>query len=128
MGERGGNQKQLCEEWQQTAHDDFGWTSLRHDAWSGDPTIPYSGCTVYGKVALDRPKDSKDWVERPVAVGKYALDHMEGKRYKWHRRPRDCLMQNEKEQADQELHAVVLAASLEKEAKKIAALAAASVF
>lgn len=121
----GGNVKELCEEWQQPVGDDFG--STRHCAWSGDPSVPYSGSTCYGKVALSRQRDSKRWVDRPVAHGKYALDHMEGKRYVWSGKPRDVLYQTKKEEADPAIQAVHMAESLAKEAK-IAALAAATVF
>lgn len=73
--EMGGNVKELREEWQQCAE---------HRR-----SVPYSGSTVCGKVAKPLPHDTKKWVERPVAAGKYALNHMEGSRYKWgaHARP-----------------------------------------
>ena len=49
---------------------------------------PFSGSTVAGRSG---PADAKSWIERPVATGKYALDHMGGTRYKWNMSPRPCL-------------------------------------
>lgn len=34
---------------------------------------------------------TKDWIERPVAVGKHALDHMDGSRYQIDLSPRPCV-------------------------------------
>eukprot|EP00929_Paragymnodinium_shiwhaense_P009591 TRINITY_DN1137_c0_g1_i7.p1 TRINITY_DN1137_c0_g1~~TRINITY_DN1137_c0_g1_i7.p1 ORF type:complete len:301 (+),score=34.64 TRINITY_DN1137_c0_g1_i7:74-904(+) len=124
-GAHGGNIKELCEEWQQPLPDQYMWP--RHDAWSGAPSIPYSGSTVHGKVAIPRQHDGKKWVDRPVAVGRYSLDHMEGKRYEWNAKPRYCMTESKKEEADFAIEAVAVAETLEKEAR-IAALAAASVF
>mmetsp|Transcript_28391 Transcript_28391/g.51256 ORF Transcript_28391/g.51256 Transcript_28391/m.51256 type:complete len:247 (+) Transcript_28391:52-792(+) len=54
---------------------------------------PFSGSTASGKAGMPNARNAKHWVERPVATGKYALDHMGGERYSWARdsRPRPCL-------------------------------------
>lgn len=49
---------------------------------------PYNGATVTGRLAVKRPHDVSKWVEKPVAHGKYALDHMDGTRYMWNGPPR----------------------------------------
>ena len=49
---------------------------------------PFSGSTVPGRSGPEA--DAKSWIERPVATGKYALDHMGGTRYKWNMSPRPC--------------------------------------
>ena len=42
---------------------------------------PYSGCTTSGSArALPSPTATKEWVEKPVASGRYALQHMGGTR------------------------------------------------
>eukprot|EP00928_Gymnodinium_smaydae_P002776 TRINITY_DN11003_c0_g2_i4.p1 TRINITY_DN11003_c0_g2~~TRINITY_DN11003_c0_g2_i4.p1 ORF type:complete len:320 (+),score=51.81 TRINITY_DN11003_c0_g2_i4:224-1183(+) len=70
----GGNVKELSEQ----------WLKCRRD-------VPYSGSTVSGAVAMPREHDMKKWVDRPVAAGRYALEHMEGSRYVWDDQPRPCL-------------------------------------
>lgn len=50
---------------------------------------PFSGSTIPGAGPRG---DMKSWIERPVASGKYALDHMKGTRYKWNTSPRPCLV------------------------------------
>jgi hypothetical protein len=72
----GGNIKDMREEWQRVEE---------------GAQVPYSGSTTSGKAAMTTPPDCKRWVERPVSVGKYALDHMEGMRYQWNAKPRPCL-------------------------------------
>lgn len=55
---------------------------------------PFSGSTVPGRGPCGpeaSEADPKSWIERPVATGKYALDHMGGTRYKWNMTPRPCL-------------------------------------
>ena len=42
-------------------------------------------------LAPSTPRCDKEWIERPVATGKYALDHMRGSRYVWGSAPRPCL-------------------------------------
>jgi hypothetical protein len=64
-----------------------------HEEWrSCTPTIsrevPFSGATASGRAALPSRHDVSSWVERPVATGKYALKHMEGKRYQFSNKPR----------------------------------------
>lgn len=59
-----------------------------HEEWRDCPpytprALAYSGATASGKVAIPNEKVPDRWVERPVAVGKYALDHMDGNRYKF---------------------------------------------
>ncbi|CAJ1403749.1 unnamed protein product [Effrenium voratum] len=53
---------------------------------------PYSGATSSGPSTLPSHVDMKDWVERPVAAGKYSLKHMHGHRYQWDATPRHCLI------------------------------------
>lgn len=52
---------------------------------------PYSGSTPSGKASIANPINVKLWVERPVATGKMALEHMEGKRYRWDTKERSCM-------------------------------------
>lgn len=52
-------------------------------------TVPFSGATSGGKVALPRKKNDKRWVERPVATGKMSLTHMGGQRYEFNTEPRN---------------------------------------
>jgi hypothetical protein len=52
---------------------------------------PYSGSTPSGKASVANPVNVKLWVERPVATGKMALAHMEGKRYQWDAQERYCM-------------------------------------
>ena len=42
-------------------------------------------------LARSMPRCDKEWIDRPVATGKYALDHMRGSRYVWGSAPRPCL-------------------------------------
>ena len=67
---QGANMKDLHEEWQGVYP-----MSARE--------VPFSGSTSTGRTALLHDRDAHKWVERPVAVGKYALDHMHGNRYQW---------------------------------------------
>jgi len=78
----GGNVKDLAEE----------WLKCRRE-------VPYSGSTVSGAVALPREHNPKRWVDRPVAAGKYSMDHMGGTRYAWDSKPRPCLTELEAEVA-----------------------------
>jgi hypothetical protein len=41
---------------------------------------PYSGFTTSGSCALPSPREATKWVEKPVASGRYALQHMGGTR------------------------------------------------
>lgn len=103
--QHGGNINELCQEWRRsTPDDDYGYS--KHQAWGGAPSIPYSGSTITGKVALPNGKDASRWVERPVAAGKYALDHMDGKRYGWDQKPRECLTELPNEKADPTIETV----------------------
>mmetsp|Transcript_47226 Transcript_47226/g.85139 ORF Transcript_47226/g.85139 Transcript_47226/m.85139 type:complete len:255 (+) Transcript_47226:76-840(+) len=52
---------------------------------------PYCGSTPSGRMAINRPHNDRHWVERPVATGKYALNHMDGARYLFDQTPRNCL-------------------------------------
>eukprot|EP00437_Effrenium_voratum_P010658 CAMPEP_0181429192 /NCGR_PEP_ID=MMETSP1110-20121109/17071_1 /TAXON_ID=174948 /ORGANISM="Symbiodinium sp., Strain CCMP421" /LENGTH=182 /DNA_ID=CAMNT_0023552449 /DNA_START=57 /DNA_END=602 /DNA_ORIENTATION=- len=57
-----------------------------HEEWGDVPPSsprnwPYSGFT--SARGSRRTPDAKDWIERPVSTGKYALHHMDGSRYKW---------------------------------------------
>lgn len=49
----------------------------------------YSGETATGSYAIPRSKDTKLWIEKPVANGKMASEHMGGTRYKF-RNDRDA--------------------------------------
>lgn len=49
----------------------------------------YSGETATGSYAIPRNKDTKLWIEKPVANGKMASEHMGGTRYKF-RNDRDA--------------------------------------
>eukprot|EP00928_Gymnodinium_smaydae_P046357 TRINITY_DN3087_c0_g2_i1.p1 TRINITY_DN3087_c0_g2~~TRINITY_DN3087_c0_g2_i1.p1 ORF type:complete len:296 (-),score=43.54 TRINITY_DN3087_c0_g2_i1:148-1035(-) len=72
------------------------------DEWRDVPpykAIPYSGSTTIGRAAMPRDVDPKKWIERPVATGKYALDHHDGTRYAWDATPRPCLTELEREPA-----------------------------
>jgi len=77
------------------AHSSVGVQEL-HEEW-GDllprspREWPFSGSTSSGKAGVKTMYNAKRWVERPVATGKYSLDHMEGKRYTWDNSPRHCL-------------------------------------
>eukprot|EP00434_Breviolum_minutum_P022087 symbB.v1.2.019500.t1/scaffold1595.1/size109920/9 len=68
-----------------------------HEEW-GDVTPmsrrewPYSGSTISGSCALPASQNLTRWVERPVACGRYALKHMDGTRYQWDTKPRNCLL------------------------------------
>lgn len=55
--------------------------SPRGDGWSGKANTHW------------KPKKSPDtdWIDRPVAVGKYSLDHDKGKRYKMNTQTRPCV-------------------------------------
>jgi len=86
----GGNVKEMREEWQPC----YG------------RSVPFSGTTVSGSVAMPRDYDANRWVERPVAKGKYALDHMGGKRYAWDHKPRPCLIDAQAEPPDMTAAAV----------------------
>lgn len=64
-----------------------------HEEWRGCPlvsarTVAYSGATVSGRAAMEREINPSNWVERPVATGKYALTHFDGQRYKFNGQPR----------------------------------------
>jgi len=64
-----------------------------HEEWRSCPpvsprSVPYCGSTASGRAALPNENDPSKWVERPVATGKYALDHMDGGRYKFDNTPR----------------------------------------
>lgn len=77
-GAGGARLRELHEEWQdreQRAERDFGQIAAR--------VVPFCGATTSGKAAMPRDRDVSDWVERPVATGKFALNHMEGQRYLW---------------------------------------------
>ncbi|CAK0791393.1 unnamed protein product [Prorocentrum cordatum] len=52
------------------------------DGWSGKTNTHWKP---------HAPTDSKDWFERPVATGKFSLDHNGGKRYVMDSRPRTCV-------------------------------------
>mmetsp|Transcript_26811 Transcript_26811/g.77503 ORF Transcript_26811/g.77503 Transcript_26811/m.77503 type:complete len:328 (+) Transcript_26811:144-1127(+) len=59
-----------------------------HQEWSEAPPssplrLPFSGATASGRAALPREASPDEWVERPVATGKYALHHMDGQRYQF---------------------------------------------
>eukprot|EP00931_Biecheleriopsis_adriatica_P095889 TRINITY_DN69531_c0_g1_i1.p1 TRINITY_DN69531_c0_g1~~TRINITY_DN69531_c0_g1_i1.p1 ORF type:complete len:246 (+),score=17.31 TRINITY_DN69531_c0_g1_i1:75-740(+) len=67
-----------------------------HEQWidllpSSPREWPYSGATASGKASMRPPADVKMWVERPVAAGKYSLNHLDGQRYEWNSSPRYCL-------------------------------------
>lgn len=56
----------------------------------------FSGRTQRGprrRLPKDKEKGihTKEWIERPVAVGKLALDHMKGSRYQMDLSPRPCV-------------------------------------
>lgn len=64
-----------------------------HEEWADvvpidRAAVPYSGSTASGHMAIPRQKDDRKWVERPVAHGKMAVDHMGGIRYRWDHNPR----------------------------------------
>lgn len=62
------------------------------DVWPRSPREwPFSGSTASGRTALPLEHNPKRWVERPVATGKFALEHMDGKRYEWNTKPREVL-------------------------------------
>ncbi|CAK9044556.1 unnamed protein product [Durusdinium trenchii] len=59
-----------------------------HEEWSDlSPAQPrqwpFSGATASGAAARASPRDPHRWVERPVACGKYSLQHFSGNRYAW---------------------------------------------
>lgn len=64
-----------------------------HEEWRGCPpvsprSVPFCGSTASGRAALPGENDPMRWVERPVATGKYAVNHMDGSRYKFDNTPR----------------------------------------
>lgn len=71
--------KELHEEWGNV-------TPMSRREW------PYSGFTTSGSCALPSPREATKWVEKPVASGRYALQHMGGTRYQWDTKPRNCLL------------------------------------
>eukprot|EP00927_Polykrikos_kofoidii_P062291 TRINITY_DN57099_c0_g1_i1.p1 TRINITY_DN57099_c0_g1~~TRINITY_DN57099_c0_g1_i1.p1 ORF type:complete len:356 (-),score=32.98 TRINITY_DN57099_c0_g1_i1:96-1064(-) len=109
----GGNIKELVEEWRPAV-------PYMHVPYSGSiGQVPYSGATASGKVALKNAKDPRRWVGRPVATGKYALDHMEGTRYKWKREPRHCVHDLPPEQDDAAAAMRLAESMLEREAEGV---------
>jgi len=48
----------------------------------------YCGSTARGVEALPRKHDDQAWIERPVAVGKLAVSHLKGQRYRFGTKPR----------------------------------------
>merc|ERR1719235_2964912 len=51
--------------------------------------VGWTGRTNVSRKKIE--KDPKDWVERPVAHGKYGVDHMQGSRYHFNLSPRPCV-------------------------------------
>jgi len=54
--------------------------------------IGWTGKTNIG--TKKQPLNPTAWVERPVAVGKYSTDHMQGSRYHFDLTPRPCVPQS----------------------------------
>jgi hypothetical protein len=69
-------------------HEEWGQARRPLDRTIVATQVPFSGSTSRAKAAIPLPKQPSQWVERPVATGKFALKHMGGKRYVFNKEPR----------------------------------------